>query len=60
MSLSSFQTNILIELYNSTRGPYWFPNTWNLTAPPTEWYGVQISNENVVGITLPGNNLNGE
>jgi hypothetical protein len=60
MSLSIFQTNILKELYNSTRGQYWFPNKWNLTLPPTNWYGVKINNGNVVGITLPGNNLNGK
>ena len=44
----------LIALYNATGGPDW-SNTWDLTQPMSNWYGVQLNNQGRVnGLDLDG------
>ncbi len=51
---------VLVNLYRSTGGDNWKnKNGWLTTNTPCEWYGVTCSDERVVGLNLPGNNLVG-
>jgi len=49
----------LVELYYETGGANW-TNTWDLTQPIDDWYGVFLDqNGCVIGLHLPNNNLQG-
>jgi GEVED domain/Domain of unknown function DUF11/HYR domain len=49
----------LVRLYNATNGANW-TNKWNLNAPMTTWFGVNInSNGCVIRVQLNDNNLVG-
>ncbi len=48
----------LVEFYNATNGPNWYA-TWNLEAPVSEWYGVDVEAGRVSGLTLVNNGLTG-
>ena len=50
----------LVALYNSTNGPNW-TNTWNLSQPLDNWYGVTLSGDgcSVTKMELASNNLAG-
>ena len=56
--VSSNQKQALIDLYNATNGSEW-NTTWNLDADVSTWHGVRVINNNVVGLNLSMNNLNG-
>ncbi|MEL6132339.1 MAG: hypothetical protein AAFR59_03135, partial [Bacteroidota bacterium] len=50
----------LIAFYNNTGGPNWADNTNWLQGPISNWFGVEVDNNNrVVGLNLPGNQLGG-
>jgi hypothetical protein len=62
-AISTTERNVLTALYTSTAGANWFNKTnWNDgTGTECTWAGVTCNggNANVIGITLPGNNLVG-
>src|SRR6266487_2836403 len=49
----------LVDLYNSTNGPYWRRHTNWLTGPVKTWYGITVTGTRVTGIDLQNKNLNG-
>lgn len=50
----------LLTLYQNTDGNHWKNNNlWNQTNKPCQWYGVVCTNQHVVGIGLPSNQLHG-
>jgi len=50
----------LVELYNSTFGPYWTNRDgWLATTTPCSWYGVTCSGGHVTNLGLIANNLSG-
>lgn len=55
------EKDALLDLYNSTNGINWTNNGgWNFnTAVSNTWYGIQVSNNHVISINLPVNNLQG-
>src|SRR5690242_7433106 len=44
----------LVDLYDSTDGPNWppFPVKWKLHSPVSQWIGVFLSNNRVIGLSL--------
>ena len=44
----------LIDFYNSTGGPDWFFNQWDITTPVNTWKGIYLKNNRVVGMELLG------
>ena len=56
--VSVAEKKALIQLYKSTNGANW-TSKWDLTAPVSSWYGVQINADKVVAIDLEKNNLVG-
>ena len=54
VSLSEKQ--VLIDLYNNTNGENWSHN-WDLGETVSEWYGVTVEENNIIGIELMFNNL---
>ncbi len=54
------QYDALVTFYNSTGGPNWsFNSNWLSSEPVENWFGVVVSNGNVVGLNLSINNLVG-
>ena len=55
------EVTALISLYNSTLGPQWTPNQWNINTDPcdTQWWGVLCNGQHVYSISLQNNNLQG-
>lgn len=50
----------LIDLYESTDGQHWNNHTnWLTESPVGTWFGVNVSDNRVVEISLPGNHLIG-
>ncbi len=50
----------LIALYEATGGENWNRNDgWLTDTSPCEWYGITCSDNNLVELSLPGNNLDG-
>ncbi len=49
----------LVALYNSTDGENWDRNDGWLTAPVADWYGVSVSGDRVVGLSLLDKELSG-
>jgi mRNA-degrading endonuclease HigB of HigAB toxin-antitoxin module len=56
--ISNTEKTALVKLYNATKGSQW-TNKWDLKTPVTSWYGVNIQNDQVIGINLSDNNLSG-
>ncbi len=51
----------LAKLYNSMNGHNWIDNTnWLSEQPISEWYGITVHEDRVIGIELPRNNLSGQ
>jgi Secretion system C-terminal sorting domain len=54
------QYDALVAFYNSTGGTNWFiQDNWLSSEPVENWFGVLVSNGNVVGLNLSFNNLTG-
>ncbi|MDO5969779.1 immunoglobulin domain-containing protein [Flavivirga aquimarina] len=54
------ERDALVALYNTTDGANWTNNTnWNTTADVCDWYGVTVTDGNVISINLTNNNLIG-
>jgi hypothetical protein len=50
----------LVALYNSTDGDFWFENeNWLISTSVSEWYGVTVTEGNVIGLDLENNYLVG-
>ena len=50
----------LIAIYNALGGDNWINNeNWCSDKPVSEWYGVSVQNNNVIGLDLRLNNLKG-
>lgn len=50
----------LIALYNNTNGAGWSDNSnWLDTTSPCSWFGVTCSNNHIIQLELPNNQLNG-
>ncbi len=51
----------LVDFYDSTNGDNWHSNynNWKTSAPLSQWYGVGVRNNRVVGISMVGNHLTG-
>ncbi|WP_064967128.1 leucine-rich repeat domain-containing protein [Tenacibaculum ovolyticum] len=56
--VSEIEKQALIALYNSTNGANW-TNTWDLTKPVCDWYGVTVFQNKVTNLALNSNNLVG-
>ncbi len=56
--VSKEEKQVLIDLYNATNGSEW-KNQWNLEKPVETWYGITVESNEVTGINLLFNNLNG-
>ncbi len=55
------QKAVLISLFNATGGPHWtHKDGWNTDAPFEDWYGLKVSDDDVIEIDLSENNLTGE
>lgn len=52
------ERQVLLDLYESTNGQEW-NKKWNLRAPVSNWYGVSVVDNHVVGLNLFRNNLVG-
>jgi len=51
---------VLIDLYNNTNKTGWYNHTnWLTAAPVTTWYGITVSGDRVVKITLRSNGISG-
>lgn len=57
--ISDTEKSALIDLYKATNGDHW-NSSWDLTTDVATWKGITIKNNNVTGIHLSMNNLNGE
>ncbi len=56
--VSDIEKQALIDLYNTTSGTNW-TNSWDLTAPVCNWYGVTVVDDKVTELDLHDNNLTG-
>ncbi len=56
--ISSYEKQALLDFYDSTNGSNWLIS-WDLNSPVETWQGVEIINNQVVGIELGFNNLQG-
>lgn len=56
--ISILEKQALLDLYQATRGESW-TNNWNIEEPTANWYGVTVENDQVIGLSLLFNNLNG-
>ena len=55
------ERDALIALYNATDGPNWTNNTnWNTTEPVSTWYGVGVTSDRVISLSLRSNNMSGQ
>ncbi len=50
----------LVDFYKSTKAEKWPLKRWNLNRSVITWNGVIIDAGRVVGLDIPGNNLNGD
>ena len=58
--LSDAERQALVEIYEQTGGENW-THTWDLTANPLTWHGVQVDDSGrVSGLDLSNNNLQGD
>ena len=56
--ISKKEKKALVDLYTTTNGKHWVKK-WDLNTPVSQWHGVTIENNKVVGINLFHNNLMG-
>jgi len=56
--VSTQEKQALIDFYNATNGEQW-NNSWEVDQPVSEWQGVTLENDKVIGITLLFNNVEG-
>ncbi|MEN8886648.1 MAG: Two component regulator three Y domain protein, partial [Winogradskyella sp.] len=57
--VSKTQKEALIAIYNATNGNSW-NKSWDFDQPVAKWCGLTLDkNDNIVGIDLSFNNLNG-
>nr|WP_299384833.1 immunoglobulin domain-containing protein [Allomuricauda sp.] len=62
--VSATEKQALLDLYNSTNGASW-TNTvannqpWDTNIPVCDWYGVTVSNGDVIRVQIPSNNVVG-
>ncbi|WP_422105659.1 leucine-rich repeat domain-containing protein [Winogradskyella sp.] len=60
MAQSQVEIDALIDFYNATDGPNWTNNTnWNTSEPVSTWFGVTVSSNQVTGLSMNNNNVNG-
>jgi Leucine-rich repeat (LRR) protein len=52
------EKQVLLNLYTATNGEEW-TNKWNIEKPVETWHGITVENNQVVGVNLLFNNLNG-
>ncbi|WP_407264507.1 leucine-rich repeat domain-containing protein [Tenacibaculum maritimum] len=57
-SVSQEERAALVAFYNATNGQNW-TNSWDLTKPVCEWYGVKVKNGKVTELNFWKNNLVG-
>ena len=57
-SVSTAEKETLLKLYYATDGSNW-TSKWDLNAPVSTWFGVEVQNDKVVSLQLPENNLVG-
>src|SRR5659263_72345 len=57
--VSVSEKNALIKFYDATNGANW-TTKWDLKAPVSSWFGVELQDDKVISIQLPDNNLVGE
>ena len=54
------QRKVLEDIFNLMEGSKWTNNeNWKTDAPLSEWYGVTMEGDHVIGLNLSGNNLGG-
>jgi uncharacterized repeat protein (TIGR01451 family) len=54
-SISTQECGALVSLYHSTGGPNWTENTgWLVSADPCGWTGIECSGDQIMGISLDG------
>jgi len=56
--ISLNEKEALLDLYASTNGENW-NNSWDLNKPTTEWQGLTIEDNKVIGINMLFNNIEG-
>lgn len=56
--VSNQEKQVLLDLYTATNGLEW-NKQWDLEKPVAMWHGVTLENDEVTGINLLFNNLNG-
>lgn len=56
--ISPSEKQVLVDLYTTTNGESW-SQSWDLQEAVSEWYGVTIEENNIIGIKLMFNNLEG-
>lgn len=56
--ISPKEKQALVDFYLATNGENWV-NTWDINEPVSNWYGVTIENNQVTGISLLFNNMDG-
>ncbi len=51
----------LVDFYDSTNGDNWYSNynNWKTSAPVSQWGGISVRNNRVIGIYMQGNHLIG-
>ncbi len=57
--INSSDKQVLLDFYASTNGDNW-TQSWDLNQPASEWHGITIKNNNVIGISMLFNNIEGE
>lgn len=57
--VSENEKSALVDLYQATQGNSW-TTKWDLKGPVEKWYGVEIIDNQVVGLILYENNLVGK
>ncbi|MDD1524731.1 T9SS type A sorting domain-containing protein [Riemerella anatipestifer] len=53
------EKEVLVQIYQQTDGKNW-NRTWDLSADPSEWFGVNTNNGSVTELRLNGNLLHGK
>ena len=57
--INSSEKQVLLDFYASTNGDSW-TQSWDLNQPESEWHGITIEDNSVVGISMLFNNIEGE
>ena len=57
--INSNDKQVLLDFYASTNGDSW-TQSWDLNQPASEWHGVTIKENSVIGISMLFNNIEGE